>query len=196
MGNLFDPAEAKEGEPIKVWPGDFIQWKRSDLVSDYPPSAYTAQYVARVTGRGASEIKLSQSAGTTAAYYLFTVDSNTSAEFDPGFYHWQLEITQTSTGNRVVVDYGEFEAMQDLDENKSDPRTHAQIMLTKIQSLLEGKADSDVSNYQINGRSLTKMSFNDLLAARDYYRKEVVKMHHEELIRRGKSNGSTVKVRF
>jgi len=196
MANLFDPNEAPEGEPTTVVPGDFIQWKRSDLVGDYPTDEYTALYVARITGGGASEIQLAQSASTTSDYYLFTVDSTTSETFEPGEYHWQLEITQISSGNRIVVDYGDFEALQDLDVNQSDPRTHARIMLDKIESLLEGKADSDVSTYQINGRSLTKMSFAQLVDARDYYRREVAKQHTDSLIRRGKGNGSTIKVRF
>jgi len=196
MANLFDPDQAPEGEPTEVVPGDYIQWKRSDLVADYPTDEYTAEYVARITGGGEDEIKLSQAAGTTTDYYLFVVDSSTSADFNPGTYHWQLEITQTSSGNRVVVDIGEFESLQDLDSNQADPRSHASIMLAKINSLLEGKADSDVSTYQINGRSLTKMSFAQLMDARDYYRREVTKEHTEALIKRGKGNGSTIKVRF
>ena len=43
---------------------------------------------------------------------LFTVDSVTSTDFAPGYYHWQLEITQTSSGNRIVVDIGDFKSSQ------------------------------------------------------------------------------------
>jgi len=129
-------------------------------------------------------------------YYLFTVDSATSADFVPGKYHWQLEITQTSSGNRIVVDLGDFEAIPDMDNNQADPRIHAEIMIDKIESILEGKADSDVSSYSIAGRSLTKMSFDELLAARDRYRAEVVKHENREKVKRGKTNGSTIKVRF
>ena len=172
MANLFDSANAPEGEPLEVVVGDFLQWKRSDLVADYPAATHTAEYVARVTGGGSSEIKL---LGVGSAdYYLFTVDSDTSADFDPGFYHWQLEITETSSGNRVVVQRGEFNAIVDLDVNGTDPRTHSEIMLDKIETILEGKADSDVSNYSIAGRSLTKMTFDELMVARDRYRQEVL----------------------
>lgn len=194
MANLFDANNAPEGEPLEIVVGDFLQWKRSDLVADYPSSAYSAEYVARITGGGSNEIKL---AGVGSAdYYLFTVDSTTSAEFEPGYYHWQLEITQTSSGNRIVVDQGDFTAIPDLDDNQADPRIHAEKMITKIETILEGKADSDVSNYSIAGRSLTKMTFEELLEARDRYRKELVHHERKELLKRGKSNGSTIKVRF
>lgn len=197
MANLFDPANAPEGEPTEIVVGDFIQWKRSDIAETYPTSeGYTAEYVARITGGGANEIKLPQAAASNDTRYLFTVDSATSADFAPGLYHWQLEITQTSSGNRLVVDIGDFTAVPDMDSNQADPRIHAEIMVDKIQGLLEGKADSDVANYAINGRSLTKMSFADLIEARDYYRREVVKHTNTELAKRGKANGSTIRVRF
>jgi hypothetical protein len=197
MANLFDAANAPEGEPTEVVVGDFLQWKRSDISGDYPTSSgYTAEYVARITGGGSNEIKLPQAAGSTDNYYLFQVSSDTSSSFVPGLYHWQLEVTQTSSGNRIVVDAGDFNAIPDMDNNQADPRIHAEIMVDKIQTILEGKADSDVSSYSIAGRSLTKMSFSELMEARDRYKREIVKHNNDELLKRGKSNGSTVKVRF
>lgn len=194
MANLFDADNAPEGEPSEVVVGDFLQWKRSDLVGDYPASTYSAEYVARITGGGSSEIKI---AGVGSSdEYLFTVSSATSAAFEAGYYHWQLEVTQTSTGNRLVVDSGDFKATPDLDNDQADPRIHAEIMITKIETILEGKADSDVSNYSIAGRSISKMTFDELLAARDLYRRELVAHERKELLKRGKSNSSTIKVRF
>lgn len=195
MANLFDPANAPEGEPETIVVGDFIQWKRSDLVQDYPVATHSATYVARITGGGANEIQLTATE-SDPSYYLFTVDSATSSNFSPGYYHWQLEITQTATGNRIVVATGAFTAVPDLDVNNSDPRTHAEIMLDKIQTILEGRADSDVSSYSIQGRSLAKMSISDLLQWRDYYRREVLKEKRDSNIRNGRQTSSTVKVRF
>tara|TARA_R110000803_G_scaffold21295_2_gene53770 strand:- start:6067 stop:6654 length:588 start_codon:yes stop_codon:yes gene_type:complete len=194
MANLFDSTNAPEGQPLEVVVGDFIQWKRSDLVSDYPSASYSAEYVARVSQGGSSEIKI---AGVgSATEYLFTVDSATSSAFDAGFYHWQLEVTETSSGNRIVVQRGEFKAVVDLDVNGTDPRTHSEVMLDKIETILEGKADSDVSNYSIAGRSLTKMTFDELMVARDRYRQEVLAYRRKIMIQSGKASGTTVKVRF
>ena len=197
MANLFDPANAPEGEPKEIVVGDFVQWKRSDIAVDYPTSSgFTAEYVARITGGGSTEIKIPQAAGSTDEYYLFTANSTTTEVFVAGLYHWQLEITQTSSGNRLVVDIGDFEAIPDMDSNQADPRIHAEVMVDKIQTILEGKADSDVSSYSIAGRSLTKLSFAELIEARDYYRREITKHKNDELLKRGKSNGSTIQVRF
>lgn len=194
MANLFDAASAPEGEPSEIVVGDFIQWKRSDLATDYPTDSYTATYVARITGGGNTEIQMTGTAYNGA--YLFTVDSATSADFVAGYYHWQLEIVRNSDSERVVVDRGAFAAIVDLDVGGADPRTHAEIMLTKIESLLQGKADSDVSNYSIQGRSLTKFGIDELLQWRDYYNAEVSKQKRLEEIRLGRKTAATVKVRF
>jgi hypothetical protein len=195
MANLFDASNAPEREPLTVTVGDFIQWKRSDLVDDYPTATHSATYVARITGGGASEIQIT---GTEAdpSFYLFTATSAESANFAAGYYHWQLEITETATGNRIVVDTGTFTALADLDVNNTDPRTHAEIMLDKIEGLLQGRADSDVSSYSIQGRSLAKLSISDLIEWRNYYRREVNKEKRDSDIRNGRQSSTTVKVRF
>ena len=194
MANLFDPAESPITEPQEIVVGDFIQWRKTNLSDDYPNTLYTANYVARITQGGSTEIQLPST--TYGEDYLFTVDSATSTDFVAGFYHWQLEIVRISDSNRIVVERGTFTAIEDLDVNGADPRTHAEIMVDKIESILEGKADSDVSSYSIAGRSLTKMSPNELVEWRDYYRKEVAKEKKNELIKLGKKTNSTILVRF
>jgi hypothetical protein len=194
MANLFDEANAPEGEPLTIVVGDFLQWKKTQLASDYPPATHSAEYVARVTQGGSSEIKLAAVERDT--YYLFTVPTATSEEFSPGFYHWQLEITETASGNRIVVERGEFEAVADLDVNGADPRTHAEIMLDKVEALLEGRADGDLSSYSIAGRSITKMTPEELLTWRDYYRREVAVYRRRNAIARGKRGAATILMRF
>lgn len=194
MANLFDAASSPTQEPIEIVVGDFIQWRRTDLGADYPNDEYTATYIARITGGGANEITLTGSAYGTE--YLFAVSSAVSADFVPGYYHWQLEMVRSSDSERVVVDRGTFTAIVDLDVNQSDPRTHAEIMVDKIEAVLQNRADADVANYSINGRSLVKLSIDDLLKWRDYYRAELTMEKRKERVRRGKSTGATVKVRF
>jgi hypothetical protein len=194
MANAFDPANAQEGEPYEVVVGDFIQWKRSDLAATYDPDDYDLTYVARITGGGASEIQVT--ATDYNGSFLLTVSSSDSADFNPGYYHWQAEIIRKSDDERIVVDRGAFEAIVDLDVNNSDPRTHAEIMLNKIEALLEGRADADVSSYSIAGRSLTKMSPAELIEWRDYYRREVLAQKRRNDVQLGRASPATVKVRF
>lgn len=194
MANLFDAANAPEREPLQFVLGDFVQWKRSDLVSDYPLASYSAQYVSRLSGGANTEfiVVATEVDGT----YLFTIPSATSSGFVAGDYHWQLEIVRTSDNSRIVISRGDWSVLVDLDVNGSDPRGHAQIMIGKIESILQGKADSDVGSYSIAGRSLTKMSFAELMDARDKYKSEYAQELIKARIDVGKPSGATVKVRF
>lgn len=194
MPNLFDAANSPTTEPLEIVVGDYIQWRRTDLGTDYPNSEYTATYVARITGGGANEITL---VGT--AYnddYLFTVNSATSSSFVPGYYHWQLEIARNSDGNRIVVDRNTFTVIVDLDVNQSDPRTHAEIMIDKIETVLQGRADADVLSYSISGRSLSKMTPDELVQWRDYYKRELIMQQRKDRVRRGAPTGATIVARF
>lgn len=194
MANLFDVANSPTTEPQEIVVGDYIRWRRIDLGVDYPNNEYTAVYVARITGGGASEITLTGSAYNDD--YLFTVDSATSSSFTPGYYHWQLEIIRNSDSNRIVVDRGNFRAIVDLDVNGTDPRSHAEIMVDKIETVLQGRADADVLSYSIAGRSLTKMSPEELLTWRSHYRREVLMERRKERARRKLPTGATMVARF
>lgn len=205
MANLFDAANAREGEPDTIVIGDFVQWKKSNLVTDYPTSDYTVRYVARISGGGDNEILITGTGQTD--HYLFTVlNENTgtglnmtvtgSSNFTQGHYFYQLEVERNSDNERVVIDRGHFIVVPDLDVNQADPRSHAEVMLGKIESLLSGKADSDVASYSIAGRSLNKMTFEELVNARDFYRREVKQEMNAIDIKHGRKSSSTIKVRF
>ena len=194
MANLFDATNAPEGEPQTIVVGDFVQWKRSDFIADYPSADYTVRYVARISGGGSNEITVTGTGQTS--HYLFTVSSDDSDSFASGHYYYQLEIERNSDNERIVVDRGHFMVVPDLDVNQADPRSHAEIMLGKIESLLSGKADSDVASYSIAGRSLNKMTFEELVNARDFYRREVKQETNEIDIKHGRKNSSTIQVRF
>ena len=193
MANLFNTDNAPTTEPTHFAIGDFVQWKREDIVGDYPVATHSAEWVARLAHGTSSEIKVAATEASTD--YLFSIASTDSAAFTQGHYHWQLEITETATSNRIIIDTGTLDIDFDLDDNV-DPRSHAQVMIDKIESVLQGKADADVASYSINGRSLTKMSFEDLNSARDYYRKEYAKELQKERARQGDNTGATILVRF
>lgn len=194
MANLFDPANSPTLEPEEIVVGDYLLWRRTDISGNYPPALYTATYVAKIAGGNSTEVQVT---GTNYnGQYLFTVTSAQSANFTVGDYHWQLEVVRNSDGNRIVVDRGEFKAVPDLDNANADPRSHAQIMLAKIESILQGRADGDVASYSINGRSLTKLPLSDLMMWRDRYKAEYIRELRKDRIRRGIGTGANILVRF
>lgn len=193
MANLFDSANAPDGVPEEFFVGDFVQFKITQFSADYSNSLHTMRLVARIATGANTEIIVT--ASSLDNDYLFTISSATSAAYTVGHYHYQLEIERNSDNERIIVDRGAIEIKTDYDNNV-DVRHHAEIMLGKIQSILEGKADSDVSSYSIAGRSLTKFGIDELLQWRDYYRREVNEIKKKERIKHNRKTKSTIIGRF
>ena len=193
MANLFDATNAPEGVLTELIVGDFFQFKVSTFSTDYPNDTHTMRFVARIATGANSEIIVTATASDND--YLFTAASSVTADYDVGHYHYQLEIERDSDSNRIVVDRGEIDVLTDFDNNV-DPRFHAEIMLSKIETILQGKADSDVSSYSINGRSLNKFNPNELLEWRDYYKREVAAHKRKEAIKHGRATRATILGRF
>lgn len=195
MVNLFDQNNALTTEPTSVVIGTLVQWKRADLSEVYAPASYDLIYNIRL--KNGAGVDKSVTATTAAdGSFLTSLTSNLTTTMVAGDYVWQAFISRKSDSAKVSVGTGELTLLSNLDQNGADNRSHAQIMVAKIQSLLEGKADKDVSSYSIQGRSLAKMNVNDLMMWRDYYRKEVAKEKQDAMIAAGKPSNATVKVRF
>ena len=104
----------------------------------------------------------------TDQQWHFTVPAVTSAAWPAGSYRWDLKVTRDSDGEVVIISTGSIEIFTSTD----DRRTHAEVMVKKIESILSGRADSDVESYSIKSRSITKMSVKELTDWRDYYLSE------------------------
>jgi len=195
MVNLFDQNNALATEPTSVVIGTLVQWKRADLSDIYAPASYDLIYNIRLkSGAGVDKTVTATTAADGA--FLASLTSNITTTMVAGDYVWQAFISRKSDSAKVAVGTGDLQLLANLDQNGADNRSHAAIMVQKIQSLLEGRADKDVSSYSIQGRSLAKMSITDLMMWRDYYRKEVAKEKQDALIAAGKPSNATVKVRF
>ena len=194
MANMFDTANAMETEPAKIIAGDRLIFKRSDLNNDYANSSFTLKYSARLEGTGSTEIQITATA--SGSDYLVEVNSSTTASYTVGTYRWQAYITRNSDEQRLTIDEGTWEVIANRDAATTDPRSHAAIMVDKIESILEGRADSDVSSYSIQGRSLTKLGIEELMAWRDRYKSELLLEKRKERALNGRGTGAKVLVRF
>lgn len=192
MANAFDTVLAKE--PTKIIAGDTLLFKRTDLANDYPTASYSLSYKARLEGAGSTVITIS--ATGSGDVYSVSVPASTTAGYTAGVYHWAAYITRTSDNARVTIAEGTWTVEANKATATTDPRSHAKIMLDKIESILQGRADSDVASYTVNGRSLNKLSISDLLLWRDRYRAEYKAEQRAERAARGEPTGQTIRVRF
>jgi hypothetical protein len=191
MANIL--TEPLSDFPEQIRSGDTVKVKRSDIGTDYPNTTYTAKFQARCFDHKVDTISITATAD--GSDYLFTFSSTATATYHVG--DWSFIVTVEDGTNRITVDEGTIKVLQNIvTDNSTDPRSHARIVLDKIETLLEGKADSDVANYSINNRSLTKMSPDELLKWRDYYKAEVLREKRIERAKSGQGSGNKVLVRF
>jgi hypothetical protein len=192
--NAFDSANYPAREPDAMQVGDRWAWRRADLAATYDPASYTLSYVARMEGSGATSFTVTATGASTE--YRVEVASATTAAYRAGTYRWTAYITRASDSERIEVGTGTWTIHPNRGSSSADPRSAAKVMLDKIESILSGRADADVSSYSIAGRSLSKIPIPELISWRDSYKRDVVKEQQAERIAAGIGSGRKVTVRF
>ena len=191
MANIFTDIPNKE--PILIYKGETVVWKRTDL-TDYAVGSYAMSWTARLESNGGTSF--SATVTEVDDYYKFTLDNSATGGYTTGDYFWVLKVTQSSDSEELIIDSGKITVKDNYFGSTGDTRSHAKIMLDKIESILEGRADADVSSYSIQGRSLSKISINELLQWRDYYKaeyqKEIAKFRRDNK----EGTGRVIKVQF
>jgi len=76
-------------------------------------------------------------------------------------------------------------------------QTHSEIMLDKIRAVLEGRIDSDLEEYQIAGRQITKIPIEQLIAMETRYSNQVAAEKASQDIADGlRNNPNKILTRF
>ena len=195
MSNIFDRANYPTQEPDELVVGDRWVWRRDDLVSDYPLADYALEYRFTEDSTGSSNA-FTIAATEAASTYLVEIASATTANLQAGDYQWAAFIIQSADSQRVVVDRGRTTIIPNLQNTTADLRSHAKICLDNIEAVLQNRASQDQMSYSIAGRSLSRMSVDDLLTFRDRFRSEYLKELKLARIKNKQDTGNTIKVRF
>jgi len=192
MANKF--TDIPEKEPVSFYKGETVVWKRTDIGSDYDPSSHSMVWEASLESNGST--RFSATVTESGTEYTFTLDDSATANYTAGDYFWVLKVLQTSDSESLVIDSGKITVKDNFFATTGDTRSHAKVMLDKIESILEGRADADVSSYSIQGRSLSKISIAELLQWRDYYKAEYQKEVARFRTGNEEGSGRVVKVQF
>ena len=191
MANKF--TEIPEKEPITIYKGETVVWNRKDL-TDYPVGSYAMSWVARLESNGGTSF--SATVTEVDDYYKFTLDNSATGGYTTGDYFWVLKVTQSSDSEERILETGKITVKDNYFGTTGDTRSHAKIMVDKLESLIEGKADSDVSSYAIAGRSLNKLTPEELITWYNFYKSKYQQEVKEFRISRNEGSGAVVKVRF
>ena len=196
MSNAFDRVNYTTKEPSQLVLGDFWAWRRDDLASDYPVGSYALTYEFHEDSGGGGTHKFTLTATEADDTYYIEAASSTTTGYTVGDYIWEAYITKTSDSNRVMVDSGRTEITENLANTNADLRSHAKIVLDALEAVIENRASMDQSSMSIAGRSLSRMSIDELMTFRDRYKAEYLKEIKLARIRNKQGSGNTVKVNF
>jgi len=186
--------DIREGEPSELVAGDTWTWKRSDLASDFPTASWNLVYALKAEGSTAAPESLP--ATKSGNVYTVTKSAIDSAGYVAGIYDWTAFAIRISDSARQRVAFGQFLVLPNPITSTVDPRSHSVKMLAAIEALLEGRSLENHNSYSIKDRSLTKMTPDELMKWRDYYKTEVLNEKAAERARLGKATGRTFAARF
>lgn len=187
MTNPFDISNSPTTEPESMVLNTFVQWRR---LLDYSDTAYSLYYVFQDGSHGHS-LTVTGTYDSVNEWWEFSVGNGGYDNLHSGLVRWDLFVERLSDTEKVIITTGSTM----LHVSTDDRRTHAEIMVSKIESVLEGRAAHDIESYTIKSRSLTRMSVKELTEWREYYLSEVERTGGSSTADRGPKT-NTVRVRF
>ena len=196
MANLFDASNYPSQEPETLVVGDRWVWQRPDLVTDYPTDQYALTYEFHCDTGGGGNHQFTVTASETSTAYVVEVSSTVTENYTAHSYKWYAFITRTSDSQRVAIDNGITTLVVNYADSNADVRTHAKKVLDSIQAVIENRATVDQSSFTIAGRSLSRMTIEELFMVRDRYRAEYNEEVKKARIRNKKPSGNLIGVRF
>lgn len=184
-----------EIEPQRIYAGDRLQWKRTNL-ADFPADEWTLTYYFKSSvANGEFTIVAAADDGD----FSIDVSPATSGEYIPAVYYWSAFVSQSSTDRKLVAQ-GRLEVLTNpIDQTvPTDGRSHARRTLESIRAVIERRATTDQQRYvfQAVGRSVDRMPIADLLKFEAIYAARVKAEDEAEKIARGENTGKNVLVRF
>lgn len=193
MSNQFDSTNYPSQVPTELQLGDFWAWKRDNLSTDYPVASYSLSYEFNlIDGAVVSNFTLTASESNDT----YIIETASTATYTKGNYNWVSYITRTSDSARVKLEEGFVEIQDNYATTSASVRSHAKIVLDAIEAVIENRATMDQSSMSIAGRSLSRLSIDELLTFRDRYKTEYLKEVKQLRIKNKRGSGNTIKVNF
>lgn len=100
--------------------------------------------------------------------HRFTVAATTTDDYTPGGYNYQIRAEHASDGRVFTVGEGYVDLLPPLSE-QADHRARVKKILDAIDAVLEDRATSDHLSVSVAGRSISRMSVNELRDWRAWY---------------------------
>jgi hypothetical protein len=160
---------------------------KPNLSTDYPLASYSLKYKFYLID-GSTASNFSIDATESNDEYIISTSSTTSQT--AGDYRWDGIIKRTSDNVELIIEDGYSTILDNA------VRSHAKTVFDSICAVIENRASMDQSSMSIAGRSLSRMSIDELLTFKDRYKAEWLKEVKMARIKNNQGSGNTIKVRF
>lgn len=139
-------------EPRYIRAGETVKWSRS--LQEFPATDYTLKYYLT----GPASITLTATAYNTVDH-LVTILPADSAAYLYGTYTWEA-YAEKGTGptlEKYFVDSGQVLV------KTASGKSHIKKTLDALEALIEGRATDGMDNFALGGKSVSRMSPEELL---------------------------------
>jgi len=195
--NQFDNTTAPYQIPKVIVSGDYVAWRNSGLVRDYPPASYTLTFNFRLEGEPSREFVVTGI--EDSGEFLFEMSIAETGVLEVGSYHWDLYVTQISDSKRVTLDDGILRVAANKADASGDPRTLPRQMIAQIERAILNRATNnqlDTLAYSLGVETSATRDTEKLLTWRDYWRKELIKANRKKRARSGRGHSGIVRAKF
>jgi F0F1-type ATP synthase epsilon subunit len=193
MANKFDSTNYPTTEPSELQLGDFWAWKKTDLSDDYPTADYSLSYEFNIID-GATAVNFTLSASESNNEYV--IETTDTSSYTKGEYNWVSYITRASDSARIKISEGFTEIQDNYATTAASVRSHAKKVLDAIEAVIENRATMDQSSMSIAGRSLSRLTIDELLTFKNRYKAEYLKEIKKARLKNNKASGNLIKARF
>lgn len=178
--------------PGKLYAG--TTWAWTEKVPDY--SAADGWSLKYIFTNASNAFSFTDDGSAKSTEFTVEVDAATTAPFTPGEYTWKLLAVKGS--DLRLVSHGSAVVYADITDGATalDDRSHVKKTLDAIEAVIEGKATKDQQSYSVAGRSLSRMSWDELLKLRSKYSAEYDQEQAAARLASGQGNSNIVKATF
>jgi hypothetical protein len=145
--------------PLSLTAGDTWSW--TDSLADYPAPTWALVY--RFRGPQSFNVTATDD-GTDHA---LAVTAAISGTYKPGVYDWSAQVNDGTTYTTIEV--GRVTVSPNLGNAAVDHRSFNVRVTEALQATIENRATTDQLSMSIAGRSLSRMSWDELLSAYDRF---------------------------
>jgi len=182
--------DIKAIEPTEIISGDTVEWTIAD--GDRPAPTWVLTY--SLVRAGCDKIVLTAADNGDGSHLISELAATTS-NWDAGEYHWQRHFTSGAV--RETRGSGWILVKADYASTTADPRSHVKRTLDALEAVRENKASGDQLSMSIQGRSVSRMNWDEINSAYDHFKRLFDAEVSAEKSKRGiPDKSSRIKVQF